>query len=164
MAARKKGVASIRGHLEEEEERCCIKTALDNDRKARRCLTDRPTDLQLHSCGSAHAASFFLGVRNAPHVKRRLVTLSLSSYLSELTSTDSTDPRDEEVHGETRRGEGEQMSVKVMGEKLADTRSKVSLASSDRLRLDACALFGETAVVAALLSLLRFIPYLSLSS
>jgi len=44
------------------------------------------------------------------------------------------------------------MSVKVMGEKLADTRSKVSLASSDRLRLDACALFGEaaaTAVVAA---------------
>lgn len=34
------------------------------------------------------------------------------------------------------------MSVKVMREKLADTRSKVSLAPSDRLRLDACALFG----------------------
>jgi len=91
-------------------------------------------------------------------------TLSICFIIVELTSTDSTDPRDEEVHGETRRGEGEQMSVKVMGEKLADTRSKVSLASSDRLRLDACALFGETAVVAALLSLLRFIPYLSLSS
>lgn len=58
------------------------------------------------------------------------------------------------------------MSVKVMGEKLADTRSKVSLASSDRLRLDACALFGgaATAVVAAPLSLSCFIPYLSLSS
>lgn len=59
------------------------------------------------------------------------------------------------------------MSVKVMGEKLADTRSKVSLASSDRLRLDACALFGgaaTAAVVAAPLSLSCFIPYLSLSS
>lgn len=43
------------------------------------------------------------------------------------------------------------MGVKVMGEKLADTRSKVSLASSDRLRLDACALFGEPAVVVPLL-------------
>lgn len=42
------------------------------------------------------------------------------------------------------------MSVKVMGEKLADTRSKVSLAPSDRLRLDACALFGEAAAVAPL--------------
>ncbi|KYN16406.1 hypothetical protein ALC57_11276 [Trachymyrmex cornetzi] len=79
-------------------------------------------------------------------------TLSICFIIVELTSTDSTDPRDEEVRGETRRGEGEQMSVKVMGEKLADTRSKVSLASSDRLRLDACALFGETAVVAALLA------------
>lgn len=98
-------------------------------------------------------------------------TLSICFIIVELTSADSTDPRDEAVRGETRwgRGEGEQMSVKVMGEKLADTRSKVSLASSDRLRLDACALFGEaaTAVVAAvapLLSLSRFIPYLSLSS
>lgn len=78
-------------------------------------------------------------------------TLSICFIIVELTSADSTDPRDEEVRGETRRGEGEQMSVKVMGEKLADTRSKVSLASSDRLRLDACALFGEAAaaVVAA---------------
>ncbi|KYQ55142.1 hypothetical protein ALC60_05994 [Trachymyrmex zeteki] len=66
MAARKKGVASIRGHLprrprtiavirereriqtedrrsaeEEEEERCCIKTALDNDREARGCRRKR---------------------------------------------------------------------------------------------------------------------------
>lgn len=72
-------------------------------------------------------------------------TLSICFIIVELTSADSTDPRDEEVRGETRRGEGEQMSVKVMGEKLADTRSKVSLASSDRLRLDACALFGEVA-------------------
>lgn len=94
-------------------------------------------------------------------------TLSICFIIVELTSADSTDPRDEEVRGETRRGEGEQMSVKVMGEKLADTRSKVSLASSDRLRLDACALFGEAAtvaVVAARLSLPCFIPYLSLSS
>lgn len=70
-------------------------------------------------------------------------TLSICFIIVELTSADSTDPRDEEVRGETRRGEGEQMSVKVMGEKLADTRSKVSLASSDRLRLDARALFDE---------------------
>lgn len=101
-------------------------------------------------------------------------TLSICFIIVELTSTDSTDPRDEEVRGETRRGGSEQMSVKVMGEKLADTRSKVSLASSDRLRLDACALFGgaaataaavaAAAVVAAPLSLPRFIPYLSLSS
>lgn len=95
-------------------------------------------------------------------------TLSICFIIVELTSADSTDPRDEEVRGETRRGEGEQMSVKVTGEKLADTRSKVSLASSDRLRLDACALFGgaaTAAVVAALaLSLSCFIPYLSLSS
>lgn len=51
------------------------------------------------------------------------------------------------------------MSVKVMGEKLADTRSKVSLASSDRLRLDACALFGEvaTAVVPFMLHSLLII-------
>lgn len=73
------------------------------------------------------------------------------------------------------------MSVKVMGEKLADTRSKVSLAPSDRLRLDACALFGEAAAVASpplpppaplsislsfslFFSLLsHFIPFLSLS-
>lgn len=75
-------------------------------------------------------------------------TLSICFIIVELTSADSTDPRDEEVRGETRRGEGEQMSVKVMGEKLADTRSKVSLASSDRLRLDACALFGEAATAA----------------
>ncbi|KYM94257.1 hypothetical protein ALC62_15118 [Cyphomyrmex costatus] len=61
-------------------------------------------------------------------------TLSICFIIVELTSTDSTDPRDEEARGETRRGRGEQMSVKVMGEKLADTRSKVSLASSDRLR------------------------------
>lgn len=40
------------------------------------------------------------------------------------------------------------MSVKVMGAKLADTRSKVSLAPSDRLRLDACALFGEAVATA----------------
>lgn len=94
-------------------------------------------------------------------------TLSICFIIVELTSADSTDPRDEEVRGETRRGEGEQMSVKVMGEKLADTRSKVSLASSDRLRLeDACALFGEAAAVvaAARLSLPCFILYLSLSS
>lgn len=93
-------------------------------------------------------------------------TLSICFIIVELTSADSTDPRDEEVRGETRRGEGEQMSVKVMGEKLADTRSKVSLASSDRLRLDACALFGESAAVvaAARLSLPCFILYLSLSS
>lgn len=80
-------------------------------------------------------------------------TLSICFIIVELTSADSTDPRDE-VRGETGRGEGEQMSVKVMREKLADTRSKVSLAPSDRLRLDACALFGggeaatATAVVA----------------
>lgn len=76
-------------------------------------------------------------------------TLSICFIIVELTSTDSTDPRDEEVRGETRRGGSEQMSVKVMGEKLADTRSKVSLASSDRLRLDACALFGGAAATAA---------------
>lgn len=58
----------------------------------------------------------------------------------------------------------QQMSVKVMGEKLADTRSKVSLASSDRLRLDACALFGEAAADAVVLSLPHFVPFLSLSS
>ncbi|KYN36472.1 hypothetical protein ALC56_09433 [Trachymyrmex septentrionalis] len=44
-------------------------------------------------------------------------TLSICFIIVELTSADSTDPRDEEVRGETRReGEGEQMSVKVMGE------------------------------------------------
>lgn len=75
-------------------------------------------------------------------------TLSICFIIVELTSADSTDPRDDEVRGETKRGEGEQMSVKVMGEKLADTRSKVSLASSDRLRLDVCALFGESATAA----------------
>lgn len=60
------------------------------------------------------------------------------------------------------------MSVKVMGAKLADTRSKVSLAPSDRLRLDACALFGEAVATAprraaARLSLPHFTPFLSLS-
>lgn len=60
------------------------------------------------------------------------------------------------------------MSVKVMGEKLADTRSKVSLAPSDRLRLDACALFGEATAAALSLPLSfpllpHFIPFLSLS-
>lgn len=82
-------------------------------------------------------------------------TLSICFIIVELTSADSTDPRDE-VRGETGRGEGEQMSVKVMREKLADTRSKVSLAPSDRLRLDACALFGggTAAVSSAFRSLL----------
>lgn len=75
-------------------------------------------------------------------------TLSICFIIVELTSADSTDPRDEQVRGETGRDEGEQMSVKVMGEKLADTRSKVSLASSDRLRLDVRALFGEAGTVA----------------
>lgn len=92
-------------------------------------------------------------------------TLSICFIIVELTSADSTDPRDEEIRGETGRDEGKQMSVKVMGEKLADTRSKVSLASSDRLRLDACALFGGAAGTAAVVTPLpRFIPYLSLSS
>lgn len=86
-------------------------------------------------------------------------TLSICFIIVELTSADSTDPRDEEVRGETRRGEGEQMSVKVMGEKLADTRSKVSLASSDRLRLDACALFGEAAAPPSSSSPRRCCPF-----
>lgn len=81
-------------------------------------------------------------------------TLSICFIIVELTSADSTDPRDE-VRGETGRGEGEQMSVKVMREKLADTRSKVSLAPSDRLRLDACALFGGGTAAAAVSSAFR---------
>lgn len=72
-------------------------------------------------------------------------TLSICFIIVELTSADSTSPegRRGPRRDETRR-EGEQMSVKVMRANLADTRSKVSLAPSDRLRLDACALFGRS--------------------
>lgn len=75
-------------------------------------------------------------------------TLSICFIIVELTSADSRHgPEGRDARGETRRGKGEQMSVKVTGEKLADTRSKVSLVPPDRLRLDARALFGETATV-----------------
>ncbi|EZA54116.1 hypothetical protein X777_05966 [Ooceraea biroi] len=76
--------------------------------------------------------------------------------------TPGVDPGDE-ARGETRRGKGGQMSVKVTGEKLADTRSKVSLAPSDRLRLDACALFGGAATITAAAVSSAFHPFLSLS-